>query len=49
MRLNIYEVCEVYAIYVMYEMRLSYYIYSINLVTAESESYEGNDIYEGSM
>lgn len=38
--------CVMYAIYVMYVMRLSYYIYSISLVLAESGSYEGNDIYE---
>ena len=38
--------CVMYAIYVMYTMRFIYYIYVISLVLAESESYEGNDIYE---
>jgi hypothetical protein len=38
--------CVMYAIHVMYAMRLNNYIYVICLVLAESESYEGNDIYE---
>ena len=35
-----------YAINVMYAMRLNNYIYVISLVSAESGRYEGNDIYE---